>query len=236
VVDPVAFAANVDAVTECYTEALRRWEKGIHTVCTDEKTGIQARERAAPTQPMCAGQVERQEYDYIRHGTLGLIANWAVATGTIIAPTVHPTRTEADFAAHITRLLDTDADADWIIICDNLNTHQSESLVRLVATRLDIADDVGVKGERGILHSMATRATFLTDPTHRIRFVYTPKHASWLNQIELWFGILVRRVLKRGCFTSCDDLRQKLLAFIDYFNRVLSRPFRWTYTGRPLAA
>lgn len=232
----MVFAANVDAVTECYTHAFTRWEKGIHTVCTDEKTGIQALERAAPTQSLGAGQIERQEYDYIRHGTLGLIANWEVATGTIIAPTIHPTRTEDDFAAHIARLLDTDPDAGWIIICDNLNTHQSASLVRLVAKRLAIEDDLGVKGECGILHAMATRAAFLTDTAHRIRFVYTPKHASWLNQIELWFGILVRRLLKRGNFTSGDDLRHKLLAFIDYFNRVLSRPFRWTYTGRPLAA
>jgi putative transposase len=116
-----------------------------------------------------------------------------------------------------------------------LNTHQSEALVRLVAEHCDLRADLGVKGKSGVLESMTSRAAFLSDPEHRIQFVYVPKHTSWLNQIEIWFSILVRRVIKRGNFTSQDDLRAKILAFVAYFNR-MAKPFRWTYTGRPLQA
>ena len=110
----------------------------------------------------------------------------------------------------------------------------SESLVRWVADVCDIKQDLGEKGKSGILKSMQTRADFLMDEAHRVRFVYTPKHASWLNQIECWFSILVRRLLKRASFTSVQNLQQSLLDFIDFFNKTMAKPFKWTYTGRPL--
>ncbi len=196
-------------------------------------TGIQALERAAPTKPMRPGCPERREHEYIRHGTTTLIANLNVATGEVLAPSLGPTRTETDFADHIARTLATDPDASWLFLADNLNTHQSEALVRLVADRCDLADDLGVKGHDGILRSQASRAAFLSDPAHRIQFLYTPKHTSWLNQVELWFSILARRVLKRGNFPSLAALEQRLREFIAYFNQT-ARPFKWTYRGRPL--
>jgi transposase len=202
----------------------------------DEKTGIQARERLHPTKPTRPGLIERREFEYVRHGTLCLIASFLVATGKSIAPTIGPTRTEADFAEHIGHTIDTDPDAGWIVVLDQLNTHKSEALVRLVAQRCGIDTDLGIKGRAGILESMATRRKFLEDPAHRIRFVYTPRHASWMNQVEIWFSILVRRALKRASFESVADLRARLEKFIDYFNAVLAKPFRWTYAGKPLHA
>jgi len=194
-------------------------------------TGIQALERLHPGLPMLPAQVERQEFEYERHGTLSLIANLEVATGRVVMPSLGPTRTEADFAAHIAQTIQTDPEAAWIFITDQLNTHQSETLVRLVAQQCSIQEDLGLKGKSGHLANMSTRAAFLSDPSHRIRFVYTPKHSSWLNQIEIWFSILVRRLLARASWVSVTQLRQGLLAFIAYYNRLSHGPFHWTYKG-----
>jgi DDE superfamily endonuclease len=226
----------VATVCTWYERAATFHEQGGHLVSTDEMTGIQALERAHPTLPMRPGSVERREFEYVRHGTQSLIASFEVATGEVLTPSIGPTRTEADFAAHIARTVATDPEAEWVFVTDQLNTHQSEALVRLVARACDLPDELGAKGRSGVLRSMATRAAFLADPAHRIRFVYTPTHCSWLNQIELWFSILVRKLLKRASFTSTADLRERILAFIAYFNRAMAHPFTWTYKGRPLAA
>jgi transposase len=124
--------------------------------------------------------------------------------------------------------------AEWVFVVDQLNIHQSEALVKLIARECSIELELDRKGNLKLMKPMASWRTFLQDPTHWIRFVYTPKHTSWLNQIELWLSILSRKLLKRDNFTSVEDLSQQILAFVEYFNRTLAKPFKWTYRGRPL--
>ncbi len=236
--DPQLFAQQVQVVCQCYLEAPELYfQYHTHTVSVDEMTGTQALERNAKTIPMKPGQPARIEFEYTRRGTLCLTGNWHVVLGQMIAPTVGATRTEEDFCCHIQQTIATDPGAGWVFVADNLNTHCSESLVRYVA-RLEGMDPslLGQKDKSGILKSMASRKTFLSDRNHRICFVYLPKHSSWLNQIEIVFGIVTRRVVRRGNFKSIEALRVRLLDFIDYFNRTFARPFRWTYTGRPVTA
>jgi transposase len=149
-----------------------------------------------------------------------------VATGELVGPTLGPTRTEEDFVAHIERTINLDPEAGHVFVADNLNIHQSARLVELVARLCGVEDDLGKKRRRGVLKSMKSRQAFLSELTHRIRFVYTPKHSSWLNQIEVVFGVIMRKVIRRGNFKSVEDLRGKLLSFIEYFNEVFARPFK----------
>jgi hypothetical protein len=211
--DPEVFELQMRTVCECYQQApelLAQFD--THTVCMDEMTSIQALERIAPKKNRRPGQEERIEYEYIRHGTLCLIASFHVVSGESIAPSIGPTRTELDFLEHCKRTVARHPDSHWRIIIDQLNTHWSESLVLWVIAMEGLklpVEVLGVKGKSGILKAQETRKAFLTAVERKIRFIYVPKHSSWLNQVEIWFSVVVRRVIKRGNFTSVDALHQR---------------------------
>lgn len=231
------FDAKVQDVCTTYREAPARAKQGIRTVSTDELTGVQALERLHPGLPMAPGKVERREFEYIRRGTCAFILSRDVVSGQLIAPYAGPRRTEADFLAHVQAVVASDPTArQWHFVLDNLDIHRSESLVRWVAAESDLELELGVKGKHGILHNRQSRARFLSDASHRIVFHYTPRHCSWLNQIEIFLSILVRKLLKRGSFRSVADLKAKVLSFLDYYNRTMAKPFRWTYEGKPLVS
>ena len=208
-------------------------EAGGHTVSVDEMTGIQALEHKYPDKPVMPGKTAYMEFEYIRHGTVSMIGFFNVATGRMEKPYLNGTRTEADFVEAVRALVETDPKASWTFVCDGLNIHKSEGLVRFVAEQCNFEGDLGRKEKRGILKSQESRAEFLHQKDHRIRFIYTPKHCSWMNQIEIWFGIISRRLLKRKSYSSLVELKGSILRFIEQYN-ITAKPFKWTYKGIPL--
>lgn len=200
-------------------------------------TDVQALKRNHPGLLIQPGKVERREFEYIRHGTLSFIFILDVALGRIVTTSSGLTRNEQDFANHIQLRVESEPLVrQWHLIIDNLNTHLSETLVRFVVAESDIAENLDIIGKSCILKLKATRAVFLSDPSQRIVFRYTPKYASWINQVEIWLSILVRKLLRRSNFTSTSDLKNKMLAFVDYYNQMMVKPFKMTYKGKPLAA
>ncbi|MDD6618839.1 MAG: transposase [Clostridiales bacterium] len=224
----------MNEICTVYHEAEAVLEKGGHTICVDEMTGIQALEHKYPDKPVIPGKAARMEFEYIRHGTTSLIGFFDVATGRMEMPYLNSTRTEEDFVKAMRALVETNPEASWTFVCDGLNTHKSESLVRFVAEECGINTELGEKGKRGILKNMESRAEFLHQEDHRIRIVYTPKHCSWMNQIEIWFGIINRRLLKRKSYQSINELKASILRFIEQYN-ITAKPFKWTYKGVPLS-
>jgi len=215
-----------------YLQAPVLYRKGELLVCTDEKTGIQALERKHPGKPAAPGLPALWEPEYIRHGTRCLLATFVVPTGEIYGD-VTARRTNQDFRRHIRHVVDWLGERypevkriHWVM--DNLNTHWSLAVCQLFA-RLN-----GIQFEPKKLQRGPQRRAFLTDPEHHHVVHFTPKHGSWLNQVELWFSVLARRVIRRGNFTSKADLARKIQAYMDYYNAFKAHPYSWTYAGKPL--
>lgn len=222
------FDEKAREICQLYVEAPKLYQQGRLVICTDEKTGMQILERKHPTRPPAAGRPARIEHEYIRHGTRALLASFVVPTGEVIGD-VGPTRTSEDFAAHLRRVereLPPMDRYDWVL--DGLNTHWSLPVCEVVAQWCGVTFDPQ-RLKRG-----ADRKAFLTDPEHKHVFHFTPRHGSWLNQVELWFAVLARRFLKRGEFASPQEFERRLLAFLEDYNRHHKHPYRWTYQGTPL--
>jgi transposase len=222
------FQTKAREICQLYVNAPRLYEQGRLVICSDEKTGMQILERKYPTHPAAPGKPERREQEYIRHGTRVLTASFVVPTGEVVWE-IGQTRTSEDFAAHVVNVAEHFPDFqgfDWVL--DNLNTHWSLEVCEEVAKLSKVAF---VPRE---LKTGTQRRAFLTDPSHKHVFHFTPKHGSWVNQVELWFSILARRFLQRGDFCSPEVFEQLLRRFLDDYNACHAHPFRWTYTGQPL--
>lgn len=194
---------------------------------------MQALEHKYPDKLPLPGQEAKIEFEYIRHGTTNLIGFFEVATRRIFPPYLNETRGEADFCEAVSQVAETAPEKNWIFVCDGLNTHKLETLVKYVAEACGIEVDLGQKGTSGILKSLQSRENFLHDPSHRTRFVYTPKHCSWMNQIEIWSGIINRKLLKWKSYTSIEEMKESIRRFFEQYN-LIAHAFRWTYTGVPL--
>ena len=217
-------------IFDIYTNIDLLTEENTFVYSMDEKMGVTAREHISNKQLMKPGVCERIDPEYKRHGTTGIIASLNIATGEIVNPLVQQTRTELDLLTHITGVIKINETAEHIFLVDNLNTHVSESLVKMVAEYegMDL-DELGKKGKCGILENKTTRRSFLENPKHKIRFVYTPKHCSWLNQIECWFSIITRALLNRRLsVVSVEELEDKIHKFINYYNTFMKKPFDWS--------
>jgi hypothetical protein len=224
------FEAKVLDVCRLYLDAPVMYQRGELVICVDEKTGIQALERARPTTPGKPGQDERRDYEYIRRGTRCLIGSRVVATGQVIG-SVTTQRKTWDFVRHIRAVVESFPQATkvhWVM--DNLNTHWTFPLCRYLGRLSDAWED------RPSLRTGAARRAFLTDPSHKHVVHFTPKHGSWMNQIEIWFGVLSRQLLRRGEFHSVAELTERINDFIAYYNRHLAFPYEWTYTGKPMVS
>lgn len=218
-----------------YTKAADYRQQGVRILCMDEKPGIQALGRKQ-TRALEPGKKANFDPEYKRNGTTTLIASRDVADGQVIHQTFTRSHDEGTFLKHFQESLSKIRQDEWVIvIMDQLVTHKSASLVKFVAGQIGFQGDLGVKGKYGILKDKKSRTEFLESAHHRIRIVFTPKHCSWLNQIENWFSILARRVLKNAYFDSVEELIEKIELFISLYNQFDAKAMNWAYKkGGPL--
>ena len=222
------FDAKGQDICGLYLDAPRFHEQGRLVSSSDEKTGMQALGRPHPTQEAQPGKPAKVEFDYIRQGTRCLLTTFCVPTGKVVWDLL-PTRTSADWAAHLRHVVQQFPSMkryDWVV--DNLNTHWSLEVCRLVAELSDLKID-----ERQ-LRTGAQRREFLTDASHKVVFHFTPIHGSWLNQVELFFGVLTRRFLRRAVFGSMAEFEGRLDAWLKRYDSKHAHPYQWTYAGKPL--
>lgn len=227
--DEDEFISRLEEINMVYREANKPGAT-INVISSDEKTGIQALGHLHTLQAK-PGRIERKDPEYVRNGTTSLIASLNVKTGQIQNYSLGGTRKEGDYYEHIKQVVETDPEGEHIIICDQLNIHKSPSLVKWIAMQIGFKGDLGKERKNGILFSMKTRMKFLEDKQHRIRFLYTPKHCSWMNQIENWFGKLQKQVINRGEFDSVTNLENKIANYISYYNDFKAKPCKWKFTG-----
>lgn len=221
------FETRMKDVTGIYLRAIALSKAGIPVFCVDEKTGIQALERETPDRPTRPAKVRRRDHRYRRRGTTCFIGVFQVATGKVWGRFVE-SRDAKTFAALLTEVCDAESvkrASEVHFVTDQLSTHWHLAVCEVVAKQS------GLAYEPKTLKTGKLRKAFLLDAGKRVIFHFTPLRASWLDQIEIWFSILSRKVLLAESFTSVEDLQRKVYAFIEYYNRYLARPFRWTYTG-----
>jgi hypothetical protein len=222
------FDAKARNICHLYLNALRQHEQGRLLISSDEKTGMQILGRKYPTKPPLPGYPAKREFEYIRYGTRSLLTSFIVPTGKVVWD-LGMTRTSLDWVAHLRHVQQTYPDFqgyDWIV--DNLNTHWSLDVCRLVAEWCDVP-----LVEKD-LECGAQRRAFLSDPQHRVVFHFTPIHGSWLNQVELFFSVLSRQFLRHGDFDSAAQFAERLQRWLEDYNQHKAHPYRWTYTGEPL--
>ena len=227
------FVARVKKICDVIVSSINKEDANVQVISVDEKTGIQAIERKEENAPKSKGGHLRREYEYQRHGTTTLICSINVENGKSVHHHLGKTRTEVDFSnfmkATVNKLPELD---NIIVLSDQLNTHVSESLVRWIGEEEEYSEEeLGIKGKKGILKNMKTRKAFLENENHRIQFLFTPKHCSWLNPIENWFAKIQRHVIKNGNFLSVHELEAKLEKYIDFYNNILSKPLNWNFKG-----
>lgn len=237
--DPIGYKLKIQEINGLYFTAQIIAQMGgeadLRILSTDEMTAIQSLEHKHARKLAKPGMDPKQEFEYIRHGTTSFIGFLDVVKGEVCKPYLNKTRNEYDFVNALGEVIDSDPDPSrrWVIICDNLNTHSSESLVQYIAKEIGYMGDLGEKGKSGILKNQESRIAFLSDRSHRIRMVYTPKHSSWLNQIEIFFGHMNQRLLKKSSYMTLEDLKESIKRYIEQHN-LFAHPYRWLYDTTPL--